>query len=136
MNNEVGFMTGSIIEAMSGYQFLVMENLWNWDRQTIVIMSSKEILNEMSKHFTRNRRQSSHYECDRYTIDGFVNMNYHPSETDPANRNVRIVYCNEEVMEYSEIIDRFQNSYIIRVRRGEEIDGIQRLDRTVPEISG
>ena len=54
----------------------------------------------------------------------------------PANRNVRLVYCDGSRMTLDEIIDRFSDGYIIKVERKEgNYIGTSRIGRELPEIS-
>lgn len=108
-----------------------------WDRQTLLILCpSSNIQDEVIRLFRTNRKPQSNTIGRGYKIDGFVNMDYKPNERDPANRNVRIIYCNMEIMTREEIYDRFPNSYIIKVEeKGGYDNATPRIGRELPQIS-
>lgn len=136
MGNELGFMTGDIALLADRYRLSTIELPYGWDRQTIVMVcEDNDVLNEIRDMIRDRRRPNTVCNSVNYGIDGFINLNYKMYESDPANRVVRIVYCNRERMTFREISDRFQCGYIIRVERSES-NGTPRISREIPEVSG
>lgn len=129
MNNVA--MMNAIVR--NDYEYLALEN-HNWDRQTIVmIFKCSQDLMTVRKRINEYKRPSSVYSGYGYEIDGFLNFDYQLSEHDPANRNVRIVYCNMSIMTEEKVNERFGSGYIIYIeRKGESND---RHNIGLPEIS-
>lgn len=136
--NEVGFMEDSLLLAITSVCGSNMEVRKPdfWDRQTIVmICDSQHTIDRIRNILGRRRSPSSHTYSRGYEIDGYVNLNYSKSEKDPANRNVRIVYCNDRIMTMREVDDRFPNSYIFKVKGKEDDYDTRRISREIPQIS-
>ena len=104
-----------------------------WDRQTMVMLYYDDRTIGDIKRYLSHRRPNSHVDGYGYEIDGYVNLGYNEWENDPANRNVRIVYCDMRIMTPAQVDDRFPNSYIIRVERRED-DDTRRIGREIPQI--
>ena len=135
--NDIGFISNSMALAIGRYDVSAISICdWIWDRQTIVLLcADREVMDGVQKTLRDIRRPNSSQYSDHYNIDGFVNLDYNIYEKDPANRNVRIVYCNMERMAMDEVYRRFQCSYIINVERSEP-NGTSRIGRGIPKISG
>lgn len=135
--NSIGFMEKEVIMAIRNKKYEVnFESTRRWDRQTIVIMcDNKDTIEEIRNNINKSRKPNVGHCCENYRIDGFVNLVYDPREIDPANRNVRIVYCDMSHMRSAEVYERFQCSYIIRVERSEQ-SGARQISRRIPKISG
>ena len=137
MSNFLGFMHNDIVT--SGYDIWIQGNDrgFMWDRQTVVMLcDNNNVAEGIRKELGRRRPPSSHTSSKGYEIDGYVNLNYSVDERDPANRNVRIVYCDMQIMTIEQVNDRFPNSYMIKVkeRRDKIGDATQRIGRKVLEI--
>lgn len=104
-----------------------------WDRQTFVFLCEDDNIVRDIKRYLSHRKSNSHVDSVGYEIDGYVNLNYDPHEKDPANRNVRIVYCDMRIMTPAQVDDRFPNSYIVKVERREDND-TRRIGREIPQI--
>ena len=137
--SSIGFINNNVALAVNGYDvsaISVDELPWTWDRQTIVLLcANREIMNDVQETLRSSRKPNSSQYSDHYNIDGFVNLNYSIHEKDPANRNVRIVYCDMERMTKDEVYRRFQCSYMIRVGRSES-NGTPRIGRGILKIFG
>ena len=131
--NELGFMSNDI-STIGNLQYIGAYN--RWDHQTIVfICNDNTECNRISSLLRSRRKNQSHTDSANYQIDGFVNLNYSPNEKNPANRNVRLVYCDGSRMTLDEIIDRFSDGYIIKVERKEDnYIGTSRISRELPQI--
>ena len=135
--NSMGFIRGDMVLAMDGYDVSAISPFM-WDRQTIVLLcDSRNTIENIRNILRSNRKPNSTQYNTNYDIDGFVNLDYNPRETDPANRNVRIVYCDMEHMDMKEVNERFQCSYMIRIKaERSETNGTPRISREISEISG
>ncbi len=109
MGNQLGFITPAIVGLP--VQTCVMID-GKWDRQTVVIYCDEHRLDSIRHHIHKVHRPHATSNIPHGIIDVFVNLNYSPSERDPANRNIRIVYCSKE-LSVEEIINRFPNCYIL-----------------------
>lgn len=131
---DLGFMHNEIVD--NGTYDVAYRYNGFWDRQTIVMMcQSEEDVIGVRELLGRRRSPSSHSMGNRYQIDVYTNLNYEVWERDPARRNVRIVYCDMNIMTLKEINDRFPNSYMLIVRRGDKKYGTRCAGREIPEIS-
>lgn len=131
---DLGFMHNEIMD--NGTYDVAYKYNGFWDRQTIVMMcQSAEDAIGIRKLLGRRRSPSSHSMGNGYQIDVYTNINYEVWERDPAKRNVRIVYCDMNIMTLKEINDRFPNSYMLIIRRGDKKYGSQFIGGKVPEIS-
>lgn len=116
---DLGFMHNDIVQ--NGTYDITYNYNGGWDRQTIVMMcQSAEDVAGIRKLLGRRRSPSSRSQGNGYQIDVYTNLNYEAWERDPAKRNVRIVYCDMNIMRIKEINDRFPNSYMLIVRRGDK----------------
>lgn len=115
----VGFMGNTISEATEQYGVNVAISHWcRWDRQTITMMcEDMDMINDIRGKINKVKKPNSTYNGTHHIIDGFVNLVYDPKEVDPANRNVRIVYCDMSHMREIDVYERFRGSYIINIGR-------------------
>lgn len=136
MRYDIGFISTDMVSATSNYNVNIVQTQWVWDRQTVVLLcDNQDMIDHVRSSIHHNRRPNSIHQNVGYSIDGFVNLNYNRGEKDPANRNVRIVYCNLEHIKIEEIYKRFECSYIIKVERSG-YNGTSRISREVSKIPG
>ena len=116
------------------------DGMFRWDRQTIVLLCDNDnILQKAMKHFSSIRKPQSELYETTYHIHGFVNLDYNINERDPAKRNVRLVYCDRNVITMEEIHRRFDSAYIIKVGERSEYEyaeyvRTQRIGKPIPQI--
>lgn len=130
--NDIGFISPAVTSLpyrLSAYKPEL------WDRQTVVLLCNNVNINELRKHIRSIHRPNATSSGSNYEIDIFVNLNYKKGEPDPANRNIRIIYCDSEDITMESINNRFPNGYIITVERSE-LNGTPRISREIPKISG
>lgn len=129
---DLGFMHNEIVD--NGVYDIAYKYNGAWDRQTIVIMChSAEDVRGIRELLGRRRSPSSRSQGNGYQIDVYTNLNYNAWERDPAKRNVRIIYCDMNIMQLKEINDRFPNSYMLIVRRGDKKYGSKFVSREIPK---
>lgn len=132
--NNIGFISNDMALATKGYGVSAIPVHWVWDRQTIVLLcEDSSMIADIQSYIFKIRKPNSMYHGRIYSITGFVNLDYKTYEKDPANRNVRIVYCDMEYMKMEEVYDRFKGSYIIKVERSES-NGTSRISRELPQV--
>ena len=129
--NSVGFL-----QLPSRMKYMDMEPI-EWDRQTLAILFYSNNVGNYAKDDIRSRyKPTSHSEGNGYEIDVYTNLNYSKFERDHAMRNIRVVYCDMNILSDQSVNNRFPNAYIVRVKeRSEEVD-TQRISREIPQISG
>lgn len=139
MNNELGFITPAIVGLPFNLEVLSCNdyNGFIWDRQTVVVYcNDMDELNEVRDYLRTRHRPNTTSMGNNYRIDIFVNLDYSMHERDPANRNIRIVYCTKE-LSIEEVNTRFPGCYIVRVKdRKENNHGTPRISRKIPKIFG
>lgn len=132
--NNIGFISPAVTSLpyrLSAYEPEL------WDRQTVVLLCGDDIdINELRRHIRNIHKPNAVSNGSNYDIDIFVNLNYKMGEPDPANRSVRIIYCNTKSITMESINNRFPNSYIIKVdtMRGEEANGTSLFGRAISQI--
>ena len=108
-----------------------------WDRQTLAILSHTSILEMVKADIRSKHKPTSHSEGNGYEIDVYTNLNYNVWETDPAMRNIKVVYCDIGIMDMESVNKRFPNAYIVKVgiKKGDVKFEPQRIGREIPQIS-
>lgn len=107
-----------------------------WDKQTVVLIcKNEEQMSNVSGLLNNQRKsQSRHIICNGIISESFVNLNYDPSDKNPSNRCVRIVYVNDSIITQETVNSRFPDGYIIRVK-GEINNGTRNDCGRISEVS-
>lgn len=127
--NQLTFMDNAFMTSLCGYEISAIQPEL-WDRQTLVFLcQSKQMYEQIRESIRRGYKPSSTSMGNGYEIDIYTNLNYSKSERDPAMRNIRAIYCNENMIPPRVLNERFPNSYIIRVREVKRKEPVYDITR-------
>lgn len=130
--NDIGFINADITACCSIAP--ITDNIDIWDHQTVVLLCDNNNIDNIMRLIRSRRRPNSISSGFGYYIHGFVNLNYDIYEVRPEYRNIRIVYCNMDIMSIEEVINRFSCSYIFNVEGSKHIEWANN-DRKIPMAS-